>query len=166
MANSATTSLKASPKQASQYSTFYVGGLFFGIEVLKVQEVLRYQEMTRVPSAPPVIEGLMNLRGQIVTAVDMRRRLNIESRSDGKTPMNVVVRSEDGAVSLLVDEIGDVVEAPRESYERPPDTMPIETRELIDGVYKLDGRLLLVLNTDRVLRIHTEDTRESDQAYT
>ena len=148
-------------KTTSQYSTFHVGHLFFGIEVLKVQEVLRYQEMTPVPSAPSVIEGLMNLRGQIVTAIDMRRRLNLAPRKDAKTPMNVVVRSDDGPVSLLVDEIGDVVEAPNDNYERPPDTMPPETRELIDGVYKLEGRLLLVLNTDQVLRIQNDDSRET-----
>lgn len=146
----------SSTANGSQYSTFFVGNLFFGIEVLKVQEVLRYQEMTRVPIAPNVIEGLMNLRGQIVTAVDMRRRLNIEPRPEGQTPMNVVVRSEDGAVSLLVDEIGDVVDAPSDSFELPPDTLHPEARELIDGVYKLDGRLMLVLNTDNVLQIPSD----------
>jgi purine-binding chemotaxis protein CheW len=135
------------------YSTFFVGGLFFGIEVLEVQEVLRYQEMTLVPLAPHVIEGLINLRGQIVTAIDMRRRLRLEPRAPGKTPMNMVVRSEDGAVSLLVDEIGDVIEAPRESFEAPPETMRPEEREIIDGVCKLQGRLMLVLNTRQALRI-------------
>src|SRR5580704_502420 len=93
-----------------QYSTFYVDKLYFGIEVLQVQEVLRYQEMTRVPLAPEVIEGLINLRGQIVTAVDMRRRLRLPPRAGTQTPMNMVVRTDDGAVSLLVDEIGDVLD--------------------------------------------------------
>ncbi|HSR08889.1 MAG TPA: chemotaxis protein CheW [Bryobacteraceae bacterium] len=135
-----------------QYSTFYIGDLFFGIEVLKVQEVLRYLEMTRVPLAPGVIEGLINLRGQIVTAVDMRRRLGFPRRTDGETPMNMVVRSDEGAVSLLVDEIGDVLDVTADSYESAPDNMPKEQREMIEGVYKLDGRLLLVLNTERVLQ--------------
>ena len=135
-----------------QYSTFYVDSLFFGIEVLKVQEVLRYLEMTSVPLAPDVIEGLINLRGQIVTAVDMRRRLDLPKRKDGETPMNMVVRSEDGPVSLLVDEIGDVLEVRADSYESAPENMPREQREMIEGVYKLDGRLLLVLNTERVLQ--------------
>jgi len=140
-----------------QYSTFYVGDLFFGVEVRKVQEVLRYQEMTRVPLAPPVIEGLINLRGQIVTAVDLRRTLKLEPRPPNRTPMNVVVRSDEGAVSLLVDEIGDVVEPPPDSYEQAPETMLREQRELIDGVYKLDSRLLLVLNTDRVLQVRVAE---------
>jgi len=135
-----------------QYSTFSIENLFFGIEVLKVQEVLRYLEMTSVPLAPDVIEGLINLRGQIVTAVDMRRRLGLPKRRDGETPMNMVVRSEDGPVSLLVDEIGDVLEVRADSYEPPPDNMPADQREMIEGVYKLEGRLLLVLNAERVLQ--------------
>jgi len=147
-----------SPKGAEhsrQYSTFYVADLFFGIDVLNVQEVLRYQEMTRVPLAPDVIEGLINLRGQIVTAVDLRRRLNVKPRENGSTPMNIVVRSEEGAVSLLVDEISDVLEVNPASYEPPPQNLPPEQRELIEGLYKLDGRLLLILNTERVLQIQT-----------
>jgi|SRR5579871_1923798 len=138
-----------------QYSTFYIGDLFFGIEVLKVQEVLRYLEMTCVPLAPGVIEGLINLRGQIVTAVDMRRRLGLPRRADGETPMNMVVRSDEGAVSLLVDEIGDVVDVAADTYEPAPDNMRREHRELIEGVYKLEGRLLLVLNAERVLQTQT-----------
>jgi len=135
-----------------QYSTFAVGSLFFGIEVLEVQEVLRYQEMTRVPLASGVIEGLINLRGQIVTAIDMRSRLNLQKRPEGHTPMNMVVSSEDGAVSLLVDEIGDVIEVQADSYEPTPDNLPQEQRDLIQGVYKLEGRLLLALNRERVLQ--------------
>src|SRR5690349_12857723 len=95
---------------AGQFATFFVGDLCFGIEVMRVQEVLRYQEITRVPEAPSVIEGLINLRGQIVTAIDMRRRLGLPDRPEGIVPMNMVVRCEDGALSLLVDEIGDVIE--------------------------------------------------------
>lgn len=136
-----------------QFSTFFVKGLFFGVEVLQVQEVLRAQEMTRVPRAPNVIEGLINLRGQIVTAIDMRRRLGVEARESGQTPMNVVVRGEDGPVSLLVDEIGDVLEVTRESYEPPPENTPRALRELLAGVYKLDHRLLLVLDTAKVLNV-------------
>ena len=139
-----------------QYATFFVNGMFFGIEVLKVQEVLRYQEMTCVPLAPQIIEGLINLRGQIVTAIDMRRRLKLAPRDTEAQPMNVVVRSEEGPVSLLVDEIGDVIEVKHSCYEPPPVNMPAAQRILVDGVYKLDMRLLLVLNTDRTLRTQSE----------
>lgn len=136
-----------------QYATFFVNGVFFGVDVLKVQEVLRYQEMTRVPLAPRVIEGLINLRGQIVTAIDMRRRLNLLPRASDEQPMNVVIRSEEGAVSLLVDEIGDVLQVSHSCYEPAPANMPAEQRMLVEGVYKLDGRLLLIVNTAEALKI-------------
>src|ERR1700685_3941223 len=92
-----------------QYCTFFVDGHYFGLDVLNVQEIIRYQEMTRVPLAPPVVQGLINLRGQIVTAIDLRLRLELKERPPGQLPVNVVVQTEDGAVSLLVDEIGDVL---------------------------------------------------------
>lgn len=137
---------------SQQYSTFYVGDLFFGIEVVKVQEVLRYQEMTRVPLAPDGVRGLINLRGQIVTALDMRHRLGLSPRPADATPMNLVMQSDEGAVSLLVDEIGDVLEVDSECYERVPETIPATQREMIAGVCKLDGKLLLVLNTERAMQ--------------
>ena len=138
---------------SEQYSTFQVGDLFFGVEVVKVQEVLRYQEMTRVPLAPGVVQGLINLRGQIVTALDMRSRLGLAQRPPDMTPMNLVLRSDEGAVSLLVDEIGDVLEVETDCYERVPETLPAEQRELIAGVCKLDGRLLLVLDTEKAMQL-------------
>jgi purine-binding chemotaxis protein CheW len=140
---------------SKQFATFFLNDLFFGVEVLKVQEVIRYQEMTRVPLAPRMIEGLINLRGQIVTAIDLRRRLELPPRADGQLPMNVVVRSDDGAVSLLVDEIGDVVEIQDDTYERPPETLNGVARELIRGVYKLKERLLLILDTEKTLGVPT-----------
>ena len=142
-----------STQATRQFATFFVDGLFFGIDVLEVQEVLRYQEMTRVPLAPEVIEGLINLRGQIVTAIDMRRRLKLRPRTDGRTPMNTVVRTEEGAVSLLVDEIGDVVEVADSTFEEAPDTLKGVGRDLIRGVYKLKERLLLLLDTERAIDI-------------
>jgi purine-binding chemotaxis protein CheW len=136
-----------------QFCTFFVNGLFFGVEVLKVQEVIRYQGMTRVPLAPVMVQGLINLRGQIVTAIDLRRRLELAPRETDQLPMNVVVRSEDGAVSLLVDEIGDVVEIQDDIYERPPETLKGVARELVQGVYKLKERLLLILDTEKTVSL-------------
>ena len=132
-----------------QFCTFMVDGLYFGVEVLQVQEVIRYQEMTRVPLANAVIKGLINLRGQIVTAIDLRRRLELTDRPEGSLPMNVVVRTADGALSLLVDEIGDVLNVESESFERPPATVGGIARELISGVYKLKDRLLLIMDTEK-----------------
>ena len=136
-----------------QFSTFVVDQLLFGVGVEKVQEVIRYQQMTRVPLAPAVVKGLINLRGQIVTAVDLRRRLGIHPRTSDALPMNVVIRHEDGAVSLLVDEIGDVLEVEEEAFEAPPGTLVGETRELVRGVYKLKDMLLIALDTDKVLNL-------------
>jgi purine-binding chemotaxis protein CheW len=135
----------------NQYCTFFLDGLFFGVEVQTVQEVIRFQEMTRVPLASRVISGLINLRGQIVTAIDLRRRLGLSDRPPGKLPMNVVIRGEEGAVSLLVDEIGDVQEVQEDCFERPPETLRGEARQLIRGTYKLEDRLLLVLDTERAV---------------
>jgi purine-binding chemotaxis protein CheW len=134
-----------------QFATFFINGLMFGVEVLHVQEVLRYQEMTRVLLAPDVIEGLINLRGQIVMAIDMRRRLGLPPRDASRTPMNMIVRSDDGAVSLLVDEIGDVIDVEESIFERPPDNITPVTRELTQGVYKLKDRLLLVLDVKKAV---------------
>jgi purine-binding chemotaxis protein CheW len=136
---------------SGQFSTFYVGDLFFGVDVLHVQEVLCFQPMTSVPQAPEVIEGLINLRGQIVTAIDMRRRLRLPTRSGDQTLMNIVVRTADGAVSLLVDEIGDVLDMDAATYERPPENLDPAAKELIRGVYKLKDRLLLVLDEERTV---------------
>ena len=96
---------------------------------LRVQEVLRFQQMTHVPKAPEVIEGLINLRGQIVTAIDMRRRLGLPPRAGDQMPTNMVVRTDDGAVSLLVDEIGDVLDMDAATYERPPENLDPAARE-------------------------------------
>lgn len=136
-----------------QYSTFHVGDLLFGIDVMRVQEILRYQEMTVVPLASDVVRGLINLRGQIITAIDLRRRMNLPPLSADKFPLNIVVRSADGVVSLLVDEIGDVVEVHKKDYEAPPNHLPVDQHKLIEGLYKLDQQLLLIVNIERVLQI-------------
>jgi purine-binding chemotaxis protein CheW len=139
--------------QRVQFCTFYLGKLLFGVELTGVQEVIRHLEMTKVPLAPKVVSGLINLRGQIVTAVDLRRRLELEPRPAEAIPMNVVVRSEDGAVSLLVDEIGDVVEVEEATFERPPETLRGTMRNMIRGVHKLNDRLLHVLDTGKACQM-------------
>jgi purine-binding chemotaxis protein CheW len=137
---------------SGQFATFFVADLLFGVDVLHVQEVLRSQVMTPIPKAPRSIEGLINLRGQIVTAIDMRRRLELPPRDGKKAPMNVVIRTSEGAVSLLVDEIGDVLDMDAATYERTPESLYPGARELIHGVYKLKDRLLLVLDADLAVK--------------
>ncbi len=144
--------------QTHQFCTFYLDKLMFGVELQKVQEVLRNLELTGIPLAPDVVSGLMNLRGQIITAIDLRRRLELTNRPADQLPMNVVVRSADGAISLLVDEIGDVVEVDEEFFERPPETLQGKVREVILGVYKLDKQLMHVLDTEKAC-----ETTEPDE---
>jgi len=131
---------------ADQYCTFQLGDYYFGVEVSHVQEVIRHQEMTPVPLSESCVWGLINLRGQIVTAIDLRECLGMAEREPDRLPMNVVVRTEEGPISCLVDAIGDVVSASPDCFEEPPETMEGVGRELVLGAYKLDGRLLLILD--------------------
>ena len=136
-----------------QLCTFVLDGLLFGVDVVSVQEVIRYQEMTRIPLASSVVRGLINLRGQIVTAIDMRARLGCPPSSGAELPMNVVLRTSDGVVSLLVDEIGDVLVVDGRDFEPAPEVLSGVFREVVLGVYKLDGRLLLLLDVERIVTL-------------
>ena len=132
-----------------QVCTFALDDLLFGVDVTSVREVIRCQPMTRVPLAPREVRGLINLRGQIVTAVDMRLRLELPARPADREPMNVVVNAGDGAISLLVDEIGDVLQLVERDAEATPENLSPVIRELIEAVYKLNGRLLLLFDARR-----------------
>lgn len=131
-----------------QICTFFLGPQCYGLDVMRVQEIIRHQPTTPVPLAHRVIRGLINLRGQIVTAIDLRRRLELPDMPDDIEPVNVVVQTDDGAVSLLVDEIGDVLDTSPQGFERPPETLHGVARELIQSAYKLPDQLLLILDPD------------------
>jgi purine-binding chemotaxis protein CheW len=139
--------------EQQQYCTFYLSGLYLGVDVHLVQEVIRYQHLTHVPLAPREISGLINLRGQIVTAIDLRRRLELPDRPEGELLMNVVVRNEDSIHSLLVDVVGDVVTVEDSTFEKPPDTLDPALRGLITGAHKLQDRLLLVLDVKQAVQL-------------
>lgn len=136
-----------------QYCTFHVDNLFLGVDVLRVQEILRQQEMTPVPLAPPQVRGLINLRGEIVTAIDLRSRMGMEPipLDAERPPMNVIIREAEGTVSFLVDKIGDVLMLGTDTFEPNPPTLQDEVRELINGVHKLPDCLMLVLDTDKTM---------------
>jgi len=136
--------------------TFYLDEMHFGIDVDAVQEVLRFQTMTPVPLAPPVVAGLINLRGQIVTALDLRRRLELPERPPDLLPTNVVLRSSAVGASLLVDAIGEVVDVDDGAFEAPPETVQGRARELILGAYKQPEQLLFLLDLRKTLEIGTE----------
>ena len=133
--------------------TFHLGEHRFGIDIAQVQEVLRAQEITRVPLASPAVRGVINLRGRIIPAVDLRLCFEMEALSRDREHANIVVRgSGSTSASLLVDEVGDVVEAASSAYEGAPPTLRGRARDLVEGVYKLQDGILLVLAVAKVLR--------------
>lgn len=138
---------------AKQFCTFRCDQYLFGIDVLQVQEIMRQLRSTRVPLAPAVVIGLINLRGQLVTALDLRERLDLPPRAEGLPCVNVVVRNGDNAVAFQVDEIGDVVDVVDENFEATPETVQGTARTLIAGVYKLQGQLLHILDIAKVIDV-------------
>jgi purine-binding chemotaxis protein CheW len=134
-----------------QYATFEVADQLFGLDVAKVQEVLSFDTYTPVPLAPESVGGLFNLRGQVIAAVNLRVQLGLPPRVDNQNgpAMNVIVRTDEESVSLLVDRIGEVVTLHDDAFEPTPDTLTGPSRHLITGAFKLDGRLMLALDTAR-----------------
>jgi len=132
-----------------QFATFSVAGARYGIDVLRVQEALRAQARTTVPLAPAGITGLVNLRGQVVMLLDLRTRLGLGPLAADAEPMMIVVEVDGEPISLLVDEIGDVIDVDDTQFETPPDTLPAALRDIILGAYKLDNGLLLALDVNR-----------------
>ena len=146
-----------------QLCTFFLDDQMFGLDVLRVQEINRIQQLTPVPLAPPAVRGLINLRGQIVTAIDLRERLGFppldpatldQATLDQATrPVNIIIPSDDGPVSFLVDEIGDVIDVDDRDFEPPPATLDPAAKAYTRGVYKLPDRLLLVLEIEPILQL-------------
>ncbi len=134
-----------------QFSSFFVHDLHLGIAVHEVQEVIRHLEMTRVPLAPPLVSGLINLRGQIITAIDLRHCLDLPERPPDQVPVHLILRTDDGPLSLLVDDVGAVLEPDDDAFEFPLAALKGRLRALVCQVYKLPSRLLLVLDTQRLL---------------
>ena len=133
------------------YVTMSIGSQMFGIPVLKVQDVLGPQQITRVPLAPPEVAGSLNLRGRIVTAIDVRRRLALPARAAENPGMSVVCDHKGELYSLIVDSVGEVLSLPGDAYERNPTTLDPRWREVSGGIYRLQGKLLVVLEVARML---------------
>ena len=144
-----------------QYCTFFLDDLYMGIEAEEVQEVLRLEAVTSVPLAPTSIRGLINLRGRIITAVDMREQLDMKTEGAPDQPMNIILEREDGTLSFVVDKVGDVVEVEESDFEEPPDTLKGTSRRMIRGAYKLQDQLLLILDTENALQCDV--SRESSR---
>ncbi len=141
--------------ETRQFCSFYLDHLLFGIESQKIQEVVAYRELRPVPLAPAVVSGLMNLRGQVVVALELRRQLELAERPATMKPVCLMVRADQGTVCLLADEVGNVLEVAEETFEPTPETLSPRLRSLILGVHKLEGRLMHVLDTERACEIQS-----------
>ena len=138
------------------YVTMIVAGQMFGIPVLQVHDVLGPQKITRVPLAPAEVAGSLNLRGRIVTAIDIRKRLGLPVE-EAKKPMSIVVEQDGEFYSLLVDQVGEVMSLPQEDYEKNPATLQERWREVCDGVFRLESGLMIVLDIRRLLKFEGVD---------
>lgn len=138
---------------SQEFVTLRLAGQLIGIPVLQVHDVLKAQNMTPVPIAPSWVAGLINLRGRIVTCIDLRARLGLPqpTEADEITGMSVVVEQNEEPYSLLIDKVGDVLNLPIEDYERNPVTLDAVWADISAGVYRLDGELLVILDIDRLL---------------
>lgn len=135
----------------TQLVTFALGEYTFGLEVSGVQEVMRGLSRTRVPLAPRTMAGLVNLRGQVLTAIELREVFNLPPREPDDDGMMVLLHIDGEPVAIVVDSIGAVVNVEAEQFEAPPETLSGPARHLIRGAYKLDGSLLLSLDVDRTV---------------
>lgn len=143
--------LTPSTHDTLQFSTFIIANRLYGIDVTRVQEVVRPMPMTPIPLAHNYVRGLINLRGQVATAIGLRELFNIADHAPD-TFMNVVCKFDGSLISLQVDEIGDVVEVQSSNYEATPQTVPDNVRKFMSGIYKTSGSLLSIIDIDRVYK--------------
>jgi purine-binding chemotaxis protein CheW len=150
--------------RTAQYCAFFVDDLYCGVAIDQVREVTRQLEITPVPLAPAGIQGLLNLRGRVVTAIDLRRRLGLPPREADAMATNVIVRVDGEDISLLVDEVDDVYDLALDAFEDAPQTVSANARRFLRGVYKFDSRLLLSLDVDRVLDFEELESTDETQS--
>ena len=147
---------KADMAATQRYATFYLNGICFGVPIEKVQEVLEYQRITPIPLSASVLPGIINLRGQILTTIDLKTRLSLSSSEVAGGQMMIVVRTSEGPINLLVDKIGGVLDVDPELFEKPTETLKPSVRAVTSHVCKLEAQLLLVLDTERVIQLPDE----------
>lgn len=136
-------------RQTSQFSTFYVSHRLYGIDVIRVQEVVRSMPMTPIPLAPEYVTGLINLRGQVATGIGLRQLFGLKDPPPDNF-MNVVCKVDGALVSLQADEIGDVIEVSAKDFEPTPQTVPGDIRRFMSGIYKISGSLLSIIDIERL----------------
>ncbi|MCH7794681.1 MAG: chemotaxis protein CheW [Proteobacteria bacterium] len=143
--------------ETEEFVTFTIAGQLFGIPVLQIQDVLSSYQITPVPLAPPEITGSLNLRGRVVTAMDLRLRLGLSARAKEAESMSIVAENEGELYSLMVDSVGEVLALSQSEYERNPPTLDAKFRTFSDGIYRLDKQLLVVLDVNRLLDYEHSD---------
>ena len=150
-------SSNANSEKSEEFVTFTIAGQLFGIPVLQIQDVLSSYRITRIPLAPPEITGSLNLRGRVVTAIDLRLRLGLPPRPADADSMSIVAENGGELYSLMVDSVGEVLALPQSTYERNPPTLDATFRAFSDGIYRLDDQLLVVLDVNRMLDYEHSD---------
>ena len=144
-------------EKTEEFVTFKIAEQLFGIPVLQIQDVLSSYKITRIPLAPPEITGSLNLRGRVVTAIDLRLRLGLPTRPADADSMSIVAENEGQLYSLMVDSVGEVLALSRSAYERNPPTLDVRFRAFSEGIYRLDDQLLVVLDVNRLLDYEQSD---------
>jgi purine-binding chemotaxis protein CheW len=141
----------------TEFVTFTIAGQVFGLPIARVQDVFKSARMTRVPLAGAEIAGVLNLRGRIVTAIEMRNRLEVRAREGGDAPMAIGIEAKGESFGLLVDTVGEVLKLPDSEREPNPVNLDRRLAALSAGVYRLDGQLLVVLDIDQVLDLRSSE---------
>jgi purine-binding chemotaxis protein CheW len=147
---------EAHAEYVTEYVTVMIGDQLFGLPISRVQDVFMPDRLTRVPLASPEIAGVLNLRGRIVTAIDMRRRLGLPPRSDGRPPMAVGIELKGESYGVLIDTVGEVLKLADGTREPNPVNLDQHLARVSAGVHRLEGQLLVILDVDRVLEMGSE----------
>ena len=137
----------------TEYVTVVIGGHLFGLPISRVQDVFVPDRLTRVPLAPPEVAGILNLRGRVVTAIDMRSRLDLGKREPGQPIMAIGIELKGESYGLLIDTVGEVMQLPNSACEAKPTNLDVRLARVAAGIYRLEGQLMIVLDVDRVLDI-------------
>lgn len=150
------TDRKDAKDPTSEFVTVVIAGQLFGLPIEQVEDVFMPDAITEVPLSNPEVAGVLNLRGRIVTAIDMRRRLGLAERDDGGTPMAVGIEYNQESYGLIIDRVGEVLRLGKSSFEKNPANLDVRWSSVLAGVHRLDGQLLVLLDVERILDVNGE----------
>jgi purine-binding chemotaxis protein CheW len=153
--NVSKSNAKGAEAATNDFVTMTIADQLFGIPVLSVHDVLGPQKITHVPLSPPEVAGVLNLRGRIVTAINVRRRLGLPDVEGGQSGMSVAVEYDGESYSLLIDQVGEVLSMSPDAFEQNPVTLDPRWREVAAGIYRMDDGLMVVLDVAKLLNLKT-----------